>query len=178
MKNQNGKKLGERIFAFFLKLRYVIYVISVILLLLAIKSAYGTFMEKAVAEKNAQRSLAQFEEIILKTDIYLVEKNPENLIESIVEIVNTEAVETEVTEIETLTPPFTPIAKLSIERLDLNVSVFSEWSYELLDISVNKFYGPEPNEPGNLIIIGHNYKNHVLFGGLDQIGRASCRVRV
>ena len=44
-----------------------------------------------------------------------------------------------------------------------------EWSYELLDISVNKFRGPEPNEPGNFIVIGHNYSNGEHFGKLDMV---------
>lgn len=172
--NSNIKKLGERIFAFFFKLRYVFYVISVILLLLAIRSAYDTFIEGAVAEKNAQISLEQFEQILLKTDIDLVEKPTEDVEEILIEVVATE-VESETTDVPTSIKEvkqeisYTPIAKLNIEKLDLNVTVLSEWSYALLDVSVNKFYGPDPNEPGNFIIIGHNFKNNAHFGSLDLL---------
>lgn len=31
------------------------------------------------------------------------------------------------------------------------------------------FYGPDPNEPGNFIIIGHNFKNNAHFGSLDLL---------
>jgi len=64
---------------------------------------------------------------------------------------------------------YSPIAKLFIEKIDLNISVLSKWSYELLDISVCKFFGPDPNEAGNFVVIGHNDIKGVHFGNLDRL---------
>lgn len=58
---------------------------------------------------------------------------------------------------------------LNIPSLEINYPVLSETSDELLKISLNKFWGPEANEVGNYVIVGHNYKNKTFFGKLPDI---------
>ena len=58
---------------------------------------------------------------------------------------------------------------LNIPSLEINYPVLSETSDELLKISLNKFWGPEANEVGNYVIVGHNYKNKTFFGKLPSI---------
>lgn len=60
-------------------------------------------------------------------------------------------------------------AILKIEKLGIEYPVLSDWSDELLKISLNKLHGPNPNEIGNYVIIGHNYKSGKMFGKLKQI---------
>lgn len=60
-------------------------------------------------------------------------------------------------------------AVLNIPRLGINYPVISEWSEELLKISINKYWGPKPNEVGNYCIVGHNYKSGKMFGNLPAI---------
>ncbi len=60
-------------------------------------------------------------------------------------------------------------AILNIPKLGINYPVISEWSEELLKISVNKYWGPKPNEVGNYCIVGHNYKSGKMFGNLPAI---------
>lgn len=60
-------------------------------------------------------------------------------------------------------------AVLNIPRLGINYPVISEWSEELLKISLNKYWGPKPNEVGNYCIVGHNYKSGKMFGNLPAI---------
>lgn len=60
-------------------------------------------------------------------------------------------------------------AILNIPRLGINYPVISEWSEELLKISVNKYWGPKPNEIGNYCIVGHNYRSGKMFGNLPAI---------
>lgn len=62
-----------------------------------------------------------------------------------------------------------PEAVLNIPRLGINYPVLSEWSEELLKISLNKYWGPKPNEIGNYCIVGHNYKSGKMFGKLPEI---------
>lgn len=58
---------------------------------------------------------------------------------------------------------------LTIEKLGIEYPVFSETSDELLKKSLNKLWGPSPNEVGNYVIIGHNYKSGKMFGKLKEI---------
>lgn len=58
---------------------------------------------------------------------------------------------------------------LNIPSLGINYPVLSDTSEELLKISLNKFWGGKPNEIGNYVIVGHNYRNKKMFGKLAQI---------
>lgn len=60
-------------------------------------------------------------------------------------------------------------AILRIDCLDIEYPVLSDWSEELLKISLNKLHGPNPNEVGNYVIIGHNYKSGKMLGKLKNI---------
>ena len=55
-----------------------------------------------------------------------------------------------------------------LPRLEINYPVIAETSEELLKISVNKYWGPMPNEVGNYCIVGHNYKSKKMFGRLSE----------
>lgn len=60
-------------------------------------------------------------------------------------------------------------ATLNIPSLGINYPVLSDTSEELLKISLNKFWGPNPNQVGNYCIVGHNYTNKKMFGKLADI---------
>lgn len=64
---------------------------------------------------------------------------------------------------------FSIIGTIKIPKLNLSYPIFSEYSDELLKISVCKFYGPNINSVGNLCIIGHNYNNGNLFSNLYKL---------
>ena len=64
---------------------------------------------------------------------------------------------------------YTSEAILSIPKLGISYPVLSETSEELLKISLNKYWGGEPNEVGNYCVVGHNYANGKLFGKLKDI---------
>ena len=59
---------------------------------------------------------------------------------------------------------------LNIPSLDIRYPVLSNTSNELLKISLNKFWGCEPNEIGNYCVVGHNYDGKdIFFGKLYKI---------
>ena len=63
---------------------------------------------------------------------------------------------------------------LNIPSLGINYPVFVHENMpyttdELLKLSITKFWGGEPNEIGNYVIVGHNYKNKTMFGKLSGI---------
>lgn len=58
---------------------------------------------------------------------------------------------------------------LNIPSLEINYPVLQDYSEENLKISITKFWGGKPNEAGNYVIAGHNYRNKKMFGKLSQI---------
>lgn len=59
---------------------------------------------------------------------------------------------------------------LNIPSLGINYPVLSSTSDELLKISLNKFWGGQPNSVGNYCIVGHNYDGKdIFFGKLARI---------
>lgn len=58
---------------------------------------------------------------------------------------------------------------LKIDKINLMYPILSNTSEELLKISPCRFYGPMPNEIGNLCIAGHNYANQKHFGKLTSL---------
>lgn len=60
-------------------------------------------------------------------------------------------------------------AVVTIPTIGISYPVLSETSDELLEISVNKYWGPSPNEVGNYCIVGHNYRNGKMFGRLSKL---------
>jgi len=71
--------------------------------------------------------------------------------------------------VETTYKGHATIAKLFIPKIDLDVYVFKEYTEETLALSATKFYGPNPNEPGNLCIAGHNYNKENMFHHLIDL---------
>ena len=61
------------------------------------------------------------------------------------------------------------IGTVAIPSLNIEYPILATLSDELLKVSVAKYWGGEPNEVGNLCILGHNYKNAKWFGKLSTI---------
>ena len=69
--------------------------------------------------------------------------------------------------------PYTIIATISIPKINIEYAVLSRTSDELLKINPTKFEGyeksPNPNEVGNLCIVGHNYLNSRFFSKVPTL---------
>ena len=64
---------------------------------------------------------------------------------------------------------FSTDAILNIPSLEINYPILDKTTEELLKTSLTKFWGGKPNEVGNYVIVGHNYKNKKMFGKLSAI---------
>ncbi len=64
---------------------------------------------------------------------------------------------------------FFVIGNIEIPSIKINYPILSNISDELLKISLCRFYGPYPNEVGNLCIAGHNYNDDRFFSNLDKL---------
>lgn len=60
-------------------------------------------------------------------------------------------------------------AKLEIPVISLETYVLSEYSTQNLNVSVTKFFGPNPNEIGNFCVAGHNFRNNNMFKNLKKV---------
>lgn len=61
------------------------------------------------------------------------------------------------------------IGVINIPSINVNYPILSTYSDALLKISPCKFWGPNPNEVGNLCIAGHNYKNSKFFSKVPNM---------
>ena len=61
------------------------------------------------------------------------------------------------------------IGKLSIPSLNIKSDILSATSDALMKIALNKYWGANPNEVGNMVVVGHNYKGSKFFGKLYNI---------
>lgn len=61
---------------------------------------------------------------------------------------------------------FSIIGQIHIEKIGLHLPILSHTTDELLKIAPCRFYGPLPNQFGNLCIAGHNYDNNRFFSKL------------
>ena len=64
---------------------------------------------------------------------------------------------------------YTIIGSLKIEKIGVEYDILSATSAELLKISVNKYWGANPNEVGNMCILGHNWFDSRFFGRLHTL---------
>lgn len=71
-------------------------------------------------------------------------------------------------EIEKKYKGYDVLAKLEIPKIELETFVIN-FSESALNVSVTKFWGPNPNEIGNLCIAGHNFRNKNMFHNLKKL---------
>ena len=61
------------------------------------------------------------------------------------------------------------IGKITIPKIGIQYPIIYETTEEFLKIAPTKLFGPDVNEPGNLCIVGHNYKNNQFFSRLSEL---------
>lgn len=66
---------------------------------------------------------------------------------------------------------YTIIGSLKIPKINIEYNILSSTSVELLKVSLNKYWGAEPNEVGNMCIVGHNYLDSRFFGELHTLNK-------
>ncbi len=61
------------------------------------------------------------------------------------------------------------IGLIEIKKLKIIYPILSDVSDDLLKIATCRFYGPLPNEVGNLCIAAHNYNDYRFFSRINQL---------
>lgn len=121
-----------------------------------------------LSKEKENDSNGEIDTTIKKTDnIIIVALEDDEEIEIPEQVTNQEPSTVEYTTSEGAN--YTVEAIIRIPRLEINYPVISETSEELLKISINKYWGPAPNEVGNYCVVGHNYKSKKMFGRLSEV---------
>ena len=61
------------------------------------------------------------------------------------------------------------IGIIEIKKINITYPILSKINNDFLKISPCKFYGPNPNNIGNLCIAAHNYKNDSFFSKISTL---------
>ncbi|MBE5805491.1 MAG: sortase [Clostridiales bacterium] len=60
---------------------------------------------------------------------------------------------------------FEVIGKLEMPTINIQYPILGDSTKaKAIEVAVLRIYGPSPNNPGNLVIAGHNYNNGLFFG--------------
>lgn len=70
---------------------------------------------------------------------------------------------------ETDKTSFNVIGLIEISSININYPIISTVNEELLKIAPCRFYGPMPNEIGNMCIAAHNYNNYKFFSKIKNL---------
>lgn len=161
----------------FFKLNFILSVC-----LLCVFSIYNIYdeVDRNKSEKISREILQglTFEELSKKTQ---TEKEQQEIIRVVLNNVLRELPEEEINTTKELDVPkeqktvakdgteYFAIGVINISKLGINYPILSTTSEELLKISPSKFWGPNPNEIGNLCIVGHNYRNSKFFSKIGTL---------
>lgn len=61
------------------------------------------------------------------------------------------------------------IGRIVIPKINVDYTILDHWSDELLKVSICKFHGANPNEVGNLCLVGHNWRNKRFFSKVPTL---------
>lgn len=64
---------------------------------------------------------------------------------------------------------FSVIGLIEIKKIRINYPIISSYNDDLLKIAPCRFFGPMPNEIGNMCVAGHNYNSYKFFSKLKDL---------
>lgn len=143
-------------------------------------SAYDRNKSEAVSKEILEAMQEQHETTIVEEQIVVLVLNESSSENSTVNIDEIERVTVEreiiVAEEQKVTANdgtvYYTIGKINIPSINCNYPILTSETESfdtLLKIAPVKFYGANPNEIGNLCIVGHNYRNSQFFSKVPQL---------
>lgn len=148
-----------------IKIPAFIPIIIITVFSVVIAKIYALNLNKNVEASSNIVNVKQNKKEEIKNEDINVEQN--NEVDEAEEVVNEEY------QNVTYTAPngkkYDAIATLNIPSLGIEYPILSSTSDSLLKVALNKYWGAAPNEVGNMVVLGHNYKNSKFFGKLPQI---------
>lgn len=145
-----------------IKIPFFIPLIIILIFYILVAKIYSLSSNKLVEATTANQDVIEEEVIDLEKVVEPESEKKENKEEILKEPKNLIYKDSDGKEYEI-------IATLNIPSLGIKYPVLSSTSEKLLKVSLNKYWGGNPNEVGNLVILGHNYENTKFFSKLPNI---------
>ena len=133
--------------------------IVLIIILIALAVLLSFYYFNKANDKKSMKKLLKNEEKIINNNIQSNQNEEEITIPT----------EQELEENEDSIDNYTTIGILEIPSLNIKYPILSETSNAALKISIAKYWGANPNQVGNMVVIGHNYENSYMFSNLPNI---------
>ena len=161
--------------------------VVLIVVILGIVGYFGyDIYNKNTKTANAQTAMAEFEEAtksVKKKKVTNTVGETENTDNTETEIVERENVPeaptpetTTETDSETTEEPkkvmyegYEMLGKINIPKTKCEYPILSEVTKHSIEVAVAVLYGPGLNEPGNTVIVGHNYRNGMFFSNNKKL---------
>ena len=143
------------------KAKIKILLFTILILLLIFSAVYIVFLNNSSKGKVNEENIVENVNIenILTNEI---SQDTQNVIEEEEEIIP-----------EILTSAsgdtYSIIGNINIPSLNIDYPIISKYTEELLKIAPTKYWGADPNEVGNMVILAHNYKSDKFFSKLPNI---------
>lgn len=137
----------------------IISITTIIVILIGSYTIYGD-TENIEIEEPILGQIKETEVNEIKQETIILEGDKNTIAE--------ETVKEEILNLKTY-QGYEMVATLKIPSIDIEYPVLAETSEELMKISLNKYWGCNPNEVGNFCIVGHNYKSGKHFGKLKYV---------
>lgn len=161
--------------------------VVLIVVILGIVGYFGyDIYNKNTKTANAQTAMAEFEEATKSV-------KKKKVTNTIGETENTDNTETEIVERENVPEEPTPetttgtdsetteepkkvmyegyemLGKINIPKTKCEYPILSKVTKHSIEVAVAVLYGPGLNEPGNTVIVGHNYRNGMFFSNNKKL---------
>ncbi len=147
----------------------VIFIAIIIVSSIKVYSIYSNKNTTKTQKENKTNTYKTLDEIAINKK----EKSTENTEEQKSDTENKQTPEQQEPQVYTYTASngqtYDMIGTIKVPSLNIEYPILASYSEDLLKVSVTKYWGGNPNEVGNLCILGHNYKNSKFFGNLPNI---------
>ena len=172
MKNNNyGNKYGNI-------LTMVLIIVIVVILGIAGYFAYSIH-DQTTKNDAAQTAMADFEQSTKNVRKKVRDKVAnENVEENVTEVVTPNIITSEPEENisngeeenkKVMYEGYEMKGTINIPKTGCNYPVLAEVTKHSLEVAVAILYGPGLNEPGNTVIVGHNYRNGLFFSNNSKL---------
>ena len=148
------------------KVLTIILIILLIAIIVTVGFLVKGYWDEYTLNKDAQLFLEEFDTIVVN----LAQENVNEELEKNENIVNNSSGNnssnnTSNNKIALTYKGFKVVGKLEMPTINIRYPILGESEKaKTLEVSVVKIYGPEINQPGNVVIAGHNYNNSLFFG--------------
>lgn len=170
----------KNIISYFFK--FLFYTCVIILIVMLIYIMYKEWYLEYKSEKETSNFVEEFKKEVAEPTITII---PQETININQEIQENEEISEEIPSEEIHEPTQKPTTKptnktssyngfnvigaIEIPKTNVSYPIFSDYTDEALKSGVNKIYGVELNEIGNVVIAGHNLRNGRFFSNNKKL---------